>query len=136
MSSVTPGGFHRPAPTPVEDPFVTDLRERVLAELASVKGRVELALETKDVARAKEQLRIAHSAQREARFRDSAEWIIKHEPSLLEQFADGGEIEPYLIDPVVIPVRMQHDADLFRYATLQWSVPVSAGYGRRNWFLV
>lgn len=136
MDSAALGGGTRPTLVPAATPEAQALRERVLAELAGVKGRVELALETTDPMQAKEQLRIAHSAQREARFKDSAEWIIQHEASMLEQFADGSEVVPALIDPVVVPVRTQAEADLFRYATLQWSVPVSAGYGRRSRFLV
>lgn len=136
MTEGMPGGESRPA-DPRRDPrYEADLRERVLTELAQVKGRVELAAETRNPAVAKEQLRIAHSAQRAARLADAAEWLTSREPSLLGNFANGSEIEPSLIDPVVVPVRTPADVDLFRFATLQWSVPVSSGYGRRNRFLI
>lgn len=117
------------------DPYVAELRQRVLDELQAVSGSVELASKL-GPADAKVQLRKAHSAQRTARLQDAADWLTRHEARLLEEFADGSEIEPSQIDPVVSPVRTPQDADLFRFATLQWSVPVSSGYGRRTRFLV
>jgi hypothetical protein len=68
---------------------------------------------------------------------NSGEWDRPSaEDAALEHFASGSEIEPRLIDQVVVAVRAGAEAELFRYATLDWSVPVSAGYGRRNRFLV
>ena len=48
----------------------------------------------------------------------------------------GSEVVPGNIDPEVTVVDSDHDSALFRYASLQWSVPVSQGYGRRTKFLV
>lgn len=57
--------------------------------------------------------------------------------SFIDFFASGDEIVPERIDPVLIPVAAGTDASaLFRFASLVWSVPVSAGYGRRLRFLV
>lgn len=89
-----------------------------------------------DVVKAKEQLRAAHQAQKVARLKDSADWILRHEDAALKHFANGTDIDPLLIDPVVVPARTAAETNLFRFATLDWSVPVSAGYGRRNRFLV
>ncbi|WP_313539935.1 Druantia anti-phage system protein DruA [Leifsonia aquatica] len=137
MTVEKPGDESRPAIShaPQDEHYFHELRERVLDELSVVQGRIALAahLESQD---AKEQLRLAHTAQRAARLEDAAEWLSRHEASLLEHFADGDEVDPARIQPVLTPVRTPLDADLFRFATLQWSVPVSSGYGRRSRFLV
>ena len=52
-------------------------------------------------------------------------------------FATGSEINPERIEPQLVPVvNSTNNANLFRVATSLWSVPVSAGYGRRMRFLV
>lgn len=111
------------------------LRQKVLDELALVQGRIALAAKLEPRA-AKDQLRLAHSAQRASRLADAAEFLLSNEEALLRHFANGSDVEPSEIDPVIIPVRTPADADLFKFATLQWSVPVSSGYGRRSRFLV
>lgn len=137
MAEATPGGASRPVQPrlPYPPSYAAELRERVLSELAMVQGRIKIA-ETLDPSAAKEQLRFAHALQRDARLHAARKWVLGREDALLENFADGREIDPSLIDPVVIPVRTPHDVDVFKYATLQWSVPVSNGYGRRTRFLV
>ena len=118
-----------------KDQSTTELRRRVLEELARVEGHIALSerLTGED---AKQELRLAHGVQRSAALADATEFILKNEHRLLAQFANGDEVVPDAIDPMIIPVRTPADADLFRYASLQWSVPVSSGYGRRSRFLV
>lgn len=113
----------------------SELRRKVLDELAPVQGRLALAA-TLPPAESKEQLRLAHWPQRLARLEDASDFLVAHESRLIEQFANGDEIDPSCIEPRIIPVRTPHEADLFRFASLQWSVPVSGGYGRRSRFLV
>lgn len=56
---------------------------------------------------------------------------------LVTRFAAGAEVSVPRIDPELVPVRSgTEEADLFRLATLLWSVPVSQGFGRRLRFLV
>ncbi len=136
MKEPTSGGETRLTSPHLESQQAQVLRERVLRELAEVKGRIDLATEMNDSLRAKEQLRVAHQAQKTARLNDAAEWIVGHEDLALEHFASGTEIDPRQIDPFVVAVRTNAEANLFRFATLDWSVPVSAGYGRRTRFLV
>lgn len=112
-----------------------ELRNKVLDELAPVQGRLALAA-TLPPQEAKEQLRLAHWPQRLARLEDASNFLAGHESKLIEQFANGDEIDASQIDPKIIPVRTPQEADLFRFASLQWSVPVSGGYGRRSRFLV
>lgn len=139
MMTHSPGDIDRPAGRRHvgHDPHYTrELRNRVLDELSTVQGRVALANTALNPTAAKEQLRLAHSGQRLSLLQDNAEWLWENEAKLLSHFADGTEVDPAAIEPIVMPVRTQLDGDLFRYAAMTWSVPVSAGYGRRSRFLV
>jgi len=57
--------------------------------------------------------------------------------ALLRHFADGREVDPSAVLPELVEVGPgTEEAELFRLATLLWSVPVSGGFGRRLRFLV
>jgi hypothetical protein len=61
----------------------------------------------------------------------------RHEDKLIARFAEGNEVDPRHIRPRLVEVHKNTDEELlFRYAVLHWSIPVSAGYGRRLRFLV
>lgn len=76
---------------------------------------------------------LAVSASRE-RARPGLERL---EGQLIARFARGDEVEPEKVRPVLQEVRADTEEELlFRYARLHWSIPVSAGYGRRLRFLV
>lgn len=61
----------------------------------------------------------------------------RYEHELLEFIADGSDIEPEKIRPRLHQVKSGTVEELlFRYVRLHWSIPVSAGYGRRLRFLV
>jgi hypothetical protein len=62
--------------------------------------------------------------------------LLSVEEKVLGYFANGTEVEVERIQPCLEFVDTQFKADLFRYASLLWSIPVSAGYGRRMRFLV
>lgn len=111
------------------------LHQRVLEELAAVKGHIALS-EGLSGGDAKAQLRKAHELQRTAVLEDAQSFIESVEDWAIDQFANGNEIDPSAIQPYLVAVQTQREADLFRYATLQWSVPVSQGYGRRTRFLL
>ncbi|HEX6947169.1 MAG TPA: Druantia anti-phage system protein DruA [Acidimicrobiia bacterium] len=120
------------------DPFeilTLELKLRVLEELTDVAEHIRRA-QFLDGPAAKEELRLAHEPQRRAVLANASAFILEKEHSILSHLANGSEVDPKSIDPVIIPVRTHVDADLFRYATLHWSVPVSAGYGRRSRFLI
>lgn len=75
----------------------------------------------------------------EARRKHASEnenWLKALEKRAIEYFAQGTEIEPEQIRPRIKLVQTDIEADLFKYAGLLWSVPVSAGYGRRLRFLI
>src|SRR5690349_21675264 len=118
-------------------PDAADLRRRVRAELraagfVSEDGRLR---PRKDPT--KEAIRDLHKRQRAALLKKSRPFIDRWEDKVLEEFANGDEVEPHKIRPVVTRVDGGgFDAALFRFASLHWTVPVSVGYGRRTRFLV
>lgn len=85
----------------------------------------------------KETVRQLHRMQREERLTASKPLLERIMPDALSHFADGGEIDPSKIRLSLKRVDAGTlDSDLFRLATLTWSVPVSNGYGRRLRYLV
>lgn len=85
----------------------------------------------------KEVVRQLHSLQREERLLAQQKFVIQRWPELLNYFANGSEVNPTRISPSLELVKSgSWQADLFRLATLTWSVPVSQGFGRRMRFLV
>ena len=85
----------------------------------------------------KDVIRTLHGAQREERLRASRAFISDIGPTLLKYFASGKDIDPHRISPVLEKVSAgTWQGDLFRLASLTWSVPVSNGFGRRMRYLV
>ncbi len=85
----------------------------------------------------KEGLRRLHSEAVHKRVERARGDLQPHEERLLSRIASGTEVIPEAIVPRLIHVRPDtEDELLFRFARLHWSVPVSAGYGRRVRFLV
>ena len=87
--------------------------------------------------RDKSQLRSLH---REAVIHNRARsraGLERHENRLLSRVASGREVVPENVKPVLVEVQPRSEEELlFRYARLHWSIPVSAGYGRRLRFVV
>lgn len=85
----------------------------------------------------KETIRQLHAPQRAAILTFQREFISAKMPSLQHHFASGAQV-----NPARIRVRIERvnsgtwQGDLFRLATLTWSVPVSNGFGRRLRYLV
>jgi len=85
----------------------------------------------------KETVRKLHRRQREDKLRSNKAFLADRFPKTEHHFANGVEI-----DPQKISLRLQlvkpgtPEADLFRVASLTWSVPVSNGYGRRLRYIV
>lgn len=85
----------------------------------------------------KDVIRTLHAAQREERLQASQQFIRDRMPALLKYFASGKDIDPERISPVLEKVAAgTWQGDLFRLASLTWSVPVSNGFGRRIRYLV
>lgn len=85
----------------------------------------------------KEVVRALHSSQRKERLIKNHEFLTRCAPKLIEHFATGNEIRPTDISPRLERIYSgTQQADLFRLASLTWSVPVSNGFGRRIRYLV
>jgi hypothetical protein len=85
----------------------------------------------------KDAVRDLHSVQRSELLSQNQEFVARRWPLLQRHFAEGSEIVPERIAPRLELVASDTwQADLFRMAALSWSVPVSAGYGRRMRWLV
>jgi hypothetical protein len=85
----------------------------------------------------KDGLRAMHRLYRAERLSEETSFVKNATPKLLQYFAEGKELVPSRISPRIQPVDSgTMESDLFRLASLTWSVPVSQGYGRRMRFLV
>lgn len=85
----------------------------------------------------KEAIRQLHAAQRRAKLRENGAFIRAQWPKLKKYFADGQDVSPQDLTPELeLIAGGTWQSDLFRLASLTWSVPVSQGYGRRLRFLV
>jgi hypothetical protein len=71
------------------------------------------------------------------RLEQSSAFLDRALPKLIGWFANGDEIDPERISLRLIRVRSSSEqSDLFRLASMTWSVPVSQGFGRRLRYLV
>ena len=85
----------------------------------------------------KEQYRAAHLLQRIEKLSSNKLFLEKNWKIFSAYFADGDEISPENIAVKLEIVKGgTKSSDLFRLITLNWSIPVSEGYGRRIRFLV
>ena len=82
-------------------------------------------------------VRQLHRAQRKSRLHTAQPFLERALPKALPSFANGLEIDPKHICLALRVVKSgTPEADLFRVATMTWSVPVSVGFGRRMRYLV
>lgn len=84
----------------------------------------------------KDAIRERHHAQRLALIRKKRDFLNEFEAIALGHLASGKDVDPAAINPEVVVVQSEAEHQLFVYATLHWSVPVTGGYGRRTRFLV
>ena len=85
----------------------------------------------------KEAIRHIHRFHREAKQQRIRRALGNKIDRFMEEIANGNEVEPENVQPELIDVRAgRRTGDLFRFAALLWSIPVSQGYGRRLRFLV
>jgi hypothetical protein len=114
-----------------EDPDI--LRADILRHL----GALQLPATTDRNGTTKASVRASHASQRAEIFRREFPTLGDRVRGLLDRFANGNEVEPGRIEPMLVPIAPNTaDAELFSLATLLWSVPVSKGYGRRMRYLV
>ncbi len=81
--------------------------------------------------------RSLHLSQREERLDKDGDFLAENQDELIKHFANGPEID---LKRFNVRLELVHkgtwQADLFRFATLLWSIPVSQGFGRRIRYLV
>ncbi len=81
--------------------------------------------------------RAVHEPQRRERLAEERRFLEEKGAGLLQHFANGEEIDVSRISIQMIPIaHSTWQSDLFRLATLCWSVPVSMGFGRRLRYLI
>jgi hypothetical protein len=113
------------------------LRARVLRSLRVQGFRIRSGRLVPPDADDKERLRALHAEAVRHQIERSRKGLAHHEPRLLGYIASGSEIDPEMIRPRLVAVNPDSEDELlFRYARLHWSIPVSAGYGRRLRFVV
>ena len=114
----------------------TQLKEQLVSGLENLGFTFGPNKVTPPVYRDKESIRQMYLAERQ-RFVDERDDLLRRlERRSLPFFATGGEVEPAAIHPRIELVQSPLQTDIFRYACLLWSIPVSPGYGRRMRFLV
>ena len=113
-----------------------EIRALILAELAvlgfqlSEKGDISLSSSSK------EYLKRLHLPMRQEFLSRDSEWIRHNFRKYGDHFANGEEIAPHQVSPVLIQVQEKWQSDLFRLARYYWSIPYSHGFGRRLRFLI
>lgn len=85
----------------------------------------------------KESIRSLHRVQRRDGLAKQKPFLRDYLPDLLPYFADGADVNVAEIRPRLELIESgTWQSDLFRAASLSWSVPVSQGFGRRLRYLV
>jgi len=113
-----------------------ELRQLIIDELYSLgfffNEKGDLILPTCE----KEDFRLLPASAREIVLCKNQEWIKRKLPRYEKFFANGSDISPELIKPVLIQVTESWHSDLFRLARYFWSIPYSSGFGRRLRYLL
>ncbi|WP_094194298.1 Druantia anti-phage system protein DruA [Bradyrhizobium viridifuturi] len=85
----------------------------------------------------KETVRSLHSDQRKTGLKAHRAFISNTFPRLKKYLAEGNDIDPAKLLPELELIEAETwQSELFRLASLSWSVPVSNGFGRRLRYLV
>ncbi len=123
-------------------PPVTAFSEEIVLKRAIRQHLNELGFERDDQgtlvlpSTSKASIRKLHLDRRRGLLAKSSK-LIQESEKFLSHFASGEDIDPATIEPVLEEVCSKTwQADLFRFASLLWSIPVSSGFGRRMRFLV
>lgn len=115
----------------------TELRERVVRALREQGFEIRKGRLASREPACKQDLRAMHRSAVIHRIEQASAGLRRHENRLLGRFAAGKEVNPANVRPRLVLVHAgSEDELLFRYARLHWSIPVSAGYGRRLRFVV
>jgi hypothetical protein len=123
---------NRASPVPAKK-----LRGRIVRSLRKQGFKLRSGRLIAPKANDKEAIRALHVDAVSHRIERARPGLFRHQDLLQKFIASGHEVVPDRISPRLVEVKAETiDELLFRYARLHWSVPVSAGYGRRIRFLV
>ena len=65
------------------------------------------------------------------------EFILKHDLEYIDRYViDGKSLDPKNIEPKLIAVNNNFEGNIFKWIKMHWSIPISAGYGRRLRYIV
>ena len=118
------------APPPIDRDLLRSEIQRHLEAIGLNGGRA-LGVLSKDA------IRRMHRFHREAAQQRIRRALGDKIDLFLEEIANGDEVDPANIRPELVEARSgARTGDLFRFASLLWSIPVSQGYGRRLCYLV
>jgi hypothetical protein len=84
----------------------------------------------------KEGLRQIHRPAYQLEIATRQDWLCRNLSKYLSFFANGEEVVPERVQPILVEVTTEQQHNLFRVARLLWSIPFSKGYGRRLRFLI
>jgi hypothetical protein len=114
-----------------------ELKKLVLRSLRSQGFSIRKGRIAENNGRDKAVLRSLHATAVQHRIEQAKSGLRRHESELLGKIASGPDVSPAHMRPRLVEVEADSfDELLFRYARLHWSIPVSAGYGRRLRFVV
>ncbi|MGA7577877.1 MAG: Druantia anti-phage system protein DruA [Desulfobaccales bacterium] len=113
------------------------LRGAIIQSLRKQGYRVEDGVINLPKDKSKDDFRALNELAIQKKLEKSGPGVRSYENRLLQYIANGVEVIPEEILPKIVLVERESEHELlFRYACLHWSIPVSAGYGRRLRFLV
>jgi len=113
------------------------LKRRLRRHLASLGFRKTKDGSLEPPGTEKHVVRAIHNVQRTDGLEANRRFIVERLPRLIKHFASGEDVHAARIKPVLQKISSgTWESNLFRLASLTWSVPVSNGFGRRLRYLV
>ncbi len=114
----------------------TELRRLVFEELEALGFAFDERGNLTPPAEGKETARRLHQPSRQIKLAQGEKWIKTKLPRYSRFFANGEDINPVRIQPLLLQVTEEWQNDLFRLARYYWSIPYSFGFGRRLRYLM
>lgn len=115
---------------------VDELRQSVIDELEALGFELQDGELHLPEDQTKSFYRKLHEPAKRVELQKRQRWLQRELPHYLPFFANGDEIEPTRIKPVLVEVKKRKEQELFRIARLTWSLPYSKGFGRRLTYLI
>ena len=116
--------------------FIFDLRQKILEHIVQLGFGIEDESEIVS-SNEKEKIRNLHSKSVEYFKKKHAKFIEKYDDKFIDRYiANGRDVDPTAIEVKLQLVDNQTLNNVFNWAKMHWSIPVSSGYGRRLRYLV